>query len=310
MSAMWTLKRLARRFFTLTPPSSVPLSDDLVRLGWMLDVSPVELLNFRSSRGRDARYHYRSLQRAKRDGSRRDIVAPSPDLKALQRALLHHYLDSLPVHAAAMGFRRGFSVADHARTHLGQRVVITADLEDFFASTPAHRVRAYWRAQDWDALTTSVLTGLCTFKGALPQGAPTSPVLSNLVNVPLDRALAELVRRSGGLYTRYGDDLTFSWAVSRIPSNFENTVRAVLLTYDYRLNATKGWHVYRAYRGETPCVTGILLGRDGRLHPHAQVKKTMARLRRQARRDPRDFSTLAKLSGYEGFLHMLESDVP
>ncbi len=159
----------------------------------MLDVPSAELLNFRSSRGRDARYHYRPLRQPKRDGSYRDIFAPSPDLKALQRALLHNYLDGLPVHPAALGFRGGFSVADNARAHLGQRVVITADLEDIFESTLAHRVRAYFRAQGWDELATSVLTGLCTFKGALPQGAPTNPALSNWVNVALEddiRAIA------------------------------------------------------------------------------------------------------------------------
>jgi RNA-directed DNA polymerase len=308
MSAIWTLKRLARRFLVVPSLSKARVSDDLMRLSWMLDVSPAELLNFCSSRGRDARYHYRPLRRAKRDGGHRDIVAPSPDLKRLQRALLRHYLESLPVHAAAMGFRRGLSVADNARVHLGQAVVITADLEDFFGSTSAQRVRAYFQAQGWDALTTSALTGLCTFKGALPQGAPTSPSLSNLVNVPLDAALAALVNRSGGLYTRYGDDLTFSWPTQRVLSNFENRVLAVLLTYAYRLNATKGWHVYRTQRGDTPCVTGILLGRDGRLHPNDQIKRTVAHLRRQARRDPRDISVLAKLYGYQGFLHTLTSD--
>jgi RNA-directed DNA polymerase len=85
-----------------------------------------------------------------------------------------------------------------------------------------------------------VLTGLCTFRSAVPQGAPTSPALSNLVNVPLDETLSALARRSGGLYTRYGDDLTFSWTVNDAPSDLEANVRAELLILGYRLNPVKG----------------------------------------------------------------------
>jgi hypothetical protein len=205
-----------------------------------------------------------------------------------------------------MGFRRGVSVAHNARLHLGQAVVITADLEDFFGSTSAQRVRAYFQAQGWDALTTSALTGLCTFKGALPQGAPTSPALSNLVNVEMDEALTALATRAGGRYTRYGDDLTFSWAGHRVPSEFEALVRGRVLAQGYRLNRKKGWRVYRVDRGEIPVITGIELGRDGALHPAPEVRREIRRLRHRGwfrrRRDPQ---AAARLAGYQGYLKTL-----
>jgi len=304
MSAVATLTRLARCLFVAPAPARGQVSPDLLRLSRLLRLPPSILLGFRPPGRPEARYHYCPFSRAKRDGGRRRIYAPSPDLKALQRTLLRRYLDRLPVHPAVTGFRPGFSVADHARAHLGQAVVVTADVEDFFDRTPAHRVRAFFRAQGWDAVAAAVLTGLCTFRGALPQGAPTSPALSNLVNVPLDEALSALARRSGGLYTRYGDDLAFSWPTGAVPSDLEANVRAELLALGYCLNPVKGWRVWRVDEGDVPCVTGVHLGHDGCLHPDPTLEREMARLRRRTRfRDDR--AAAACLRGYEGFVGML-----
>lgn len=272
----------------------------------MLDVSSETLLGFRHGHP-GPRYRYRALRVPKRDGSMRAIDAPLPDLKALQRALLHAYLDGRYVHPAATGFRRGFSTADNARRHLGQQVVITADIQDFFATTTADRVRDFYRTAGWDETATAVLTGLCTLRGVLPQGAPTSPALSNLVNVSLDEALTALVTRSGGRYSRYGDDLTFSWAGRRVPSEVETLVRAQVLAHGYQLNRKKGWRVYRVDRGEIPVITGIELGRDGILHPAPEVRREVRRLRRRGwfRRRRRNAQAAARLAGYKGYLKTL-----
>lgn len=273
---------------------------DVSHLGWMVEMPPEILMRFRRGRP-DARYCYRPLWLRKRNGDRRRIDVPSPDLKALQRALLRNYLETLDVHPAAMGFRRGYSVADNARAHLGQAVIITADIRDFFGATAAHRVRTFFREQGWDLTATSVLTGITTLRGALPQGAPTSPALSNLVNVALDAELTTLVERSGGRYTRYGDDLAFSWPQDVDPREMETLTRRVLLSYDYHLNAEKGWRVWRPQRGERPRITGVVLGSDGRLHPSREIKREMRRLRRR-RGDP---EAAARLQGLKGFVGML-----
>ena len=304
MTAAAMLTRLARRLFAAPAPATEAVSPGLYRLSRLLRLPPSTLLGFQSPGRPEARYHYRPFRQAKRNGGRRRIYAPSPDLKEIQRALLHRYLDQLLVHPAATGFRRGFSVADNARVHLGQAIVVTADIEDFFDSTPVHRVWAFFRAQRWDITATAILTGICTFRGALPQGAPTSPALSNLVNVPLDEALSALAWRSGGLYTRYGDDLTFSWPIDDMPSDLEANVRAELLALGYRLSPLKGWCVWRVREGDVPRVTGVLLGRDGCLHPEPEIERQVTRLRRQARRKD-DPAAVARLRGYEGFVRML-----
>jgi hypothetical protein len=222
----------------------------------------------------------------------------------VQRVLLRRHLEQVPVHYAATAFHAWGSTVMHAGRHLGQTLVITADIESFFDATPAWRVYRIFRDLEWDHLAASTLTGLCTYRGVLPQGAPTSPMLSNLVNRELDNRLEALVRRSGGKYTRYGDDLAFSWTTETLPLRFQSQVAAALLEFGYSLNKRKGWHLWRPRRGEAPNLTGITLRRDGHLHPDPQVEQAARKLRRKRHRDADDE---ARLRGYKAYLRDVRS---
>lgn len=307
MGAQTTLWRLAHLLFgglqEQNPYGAPSAARALHLLSRELGIPRHTLNTFR--RKPDARYHYKPLRYPKRDGSYRKIYAPSPDLKALQRKILRNYLNKLPLHAAATGFRKGGSIAANARAHLGQAVIITADIENFFDNTTAQRVHTFFTKRHKDKIGSGILTRMCTFKGALPQGAPTSPALSNLVNVSLDMELSQLLNHSGGRYTRYGDDLTFSWPSPKFPCGVKSKVQAALLSYGYRLNTQKGWTVWKAYRGEVPCITGIRLGKDGQLHPDPAIEKTI----RQLRRRPHDPDAAERLRGYEGFLKTLRDPI-
>ena len=155
---------------------------------------------------------YRSVRVPKRSGGERTLRVPDPATKAIQRHLLHGVLDRVPIHPAAHGFESGRSIVTNALPHAGKAVVIRMDLVDFFDSTSARRVRRLFRVLGWDAESAALLTRLTTDGGTLPQGAPTSPRLANLVNVRLDARLSALAISLGGTYTRYADDLTFSFA--------------------------------------------------------------------------------------------------
>src|SRR5262249_44280484 len=148
-------------------------------------------------------------------------------LKTIQRRILRRLLGRLRCHPAATGFERGRSIVTNARAHVGKAVVVQMDLKDFFTSTTTRRVRKYFRKTGWNREAADLLIRLCTHQGGLPQGAPTSPRLSNLVNYRLDARLARLAgrrrlydprtgqrigsREIGAKYTRYADDLTFSF---------------------------------------------------------------------------------------------------
>lgn len=179
--------------------------------------------------------HYRYQLQAKNSGGLRLLEMPKVELKRVQRAIVSGLLQQVPVHEAAHGFTRGRSVASHAALHTGQAVVIRFDLQDFFGSVTAARVRGIWHTLGYPDSVARCLTALCTHRTAdmvvqrlrddgglswigakrlraahLPQGAPTSPALANLCAFGLDLRLEGLAWVFGATYTRYADDLVFS----------------------------------------------------------------------------------------------------
>jgi hypothetical protein len=248
-------------------------------------------------------YHYRPFSIAKPDGRQRRILAPSPALKTLQRRLLDHYLATIPVHACATAFRSGSSIVHNARMHARRQLIATVDLRDFFESTRACRVRAFFVRQGWRGEELQTLMRLCVYRDGLPQGAPTSPCLSNLVNVSLDTRLARLAQQTGTIYTRYGDDLTFSWNADRIPGGFQHAVEDALHAAGYEIQPRKGWQVTPI--SDRPCVTGLVLTGAGRIRIPWALRWRIWRLRWQAwwSADP---NVQARLSGYLGYVRMVK----
>lgn len=159
----------------------------------------------------------------KSDGSERRIAAPRARLKKVQRILLEQILARLPVHDACQGFVPGRSIVSNAAPHRGAAVLLKMDLRDFFPTVHYRRAKGLFQRIGYGEEVATILAGLVTHRpvladgrvgwpGVLPQGAPTSPALANLVCWRLDARLAGLARKAGAAYTRYADDLTFSFA--------------------------------------------------------------------------------------------------
>jgi len=155
--------------------------------------------------------HYQEFCMRKRSRGYRMISAPDKDLQAIQSTIYSRILSSVTiVHPAAVGFRCGRSVVDNAAPHLGKRYVLKMDIHDFFGSIRSPRVRQTFKKIGYPENVSKVLGALCCLHRHLPQGAPTSPALSNIVGYEMDRKLAALAAEYGLTYTRYADDLTFS----------------------------------------------------------------------------------------------------
>lgn len=251
-------------------------------------------------------YYYRPLKVPKGNGQLRQVYAPSPALKTLQQRLLKSYLITLPIHPAAQAFYPKASIVRNAHRHAGQTTLVTADIIDFFGTTSADRVRDFFLAQGWRDEALTVLMRLCVWRNGLPQGAPTSPCLSNLVNVPLDETLHHLARQAQARYTRYGDDLAFSWASAAPPPEFELAVREQLLQAGYQLpsaGSAKGWRV--APITTSPLLTGLHLRPNGQLRPPlAQLWRVWV-LSWQHWWSP-TYAQAQRLNGYRGFWRMLK----
>ncbi len=245
------------------------------------------------------RYRYRHFSIAKKDGSAREIAEPGPDLKRAQRKILKTLLARCKSHPSALGFQRNRSIADHAWAHAGAATIITADIQDFFPSTTRPRVKKWWHERGYSTLEVRLLTSLTTYRGSLPQGAPTSPALSNLINAELDAAIDRRVKESGGTYTRYADDMVFSWPDGYSPpADFEYAVRALLRQAGYRLHPVKGWHVWR--RQEEPQVTGVVLTQRGQVDVPESMRRIMRLLALSEDPDEK-----ARLDGYVGYRAMV-----
>jgi hypothetical protein len=281
----------APRFAPMKPFANlrIPALATLGELAEWLGQSPDQLdwlADQRRGHGRAAKpplQHYRYAFVGKRAGELRLIEAPKPRLKAIQRRILHEILSTIPVHSCANGFVAGRSCLSGAQVHAGESVVATFDLAEFFPSVGLARIHGIFRSLGYPWAVARRLAGLCTtvtpadvFRRApdsqcpnpglqalygvphLPQGAPTSPALTNLLAWTLDRRLHGLARAAGANYTRYADDLAFSGDAdfaNRLCA-FHKTVETILNEEGFSLNATKTRIMPRSTRQR---ITGIVV---------------------------------------------------
>jgi retron-type reverse transcriptase len=238
------------------------------------------------------RIHYVYFEVPKRSGGTRLLSAPHQQLGAAQQWIFEHVLSKLPTEAPAHGFVRGRSTVSNATPHLGQDVVVNLDLRDFFPSISWRRVRGLFAHLGYSPAAATVLALLCTEaprraveldgrrfwvavgERALPQGACTSPALSNQIARALDKRLDGMARKDGWRYTRYADDLTFS-APDAGQVNVGlllARVRHIAEDEGFAVNEAKG-RVQRASSRQT--VTGVVVNDKPGL-PRQEVRRLRA----------------------------------
>ena len=156
----------------------------------------------------------------KRSGGTRRISAPATALKIIQQKLNQVLQSVYEPKASVHGFVRGKSVVTNASKHVRKNYVLNLDLKDFFPSINFGRVRGIFMAVPYElqADVATVLAQICCFDNQLPQGAPTSPVVSNMICARMDAQLRRLAQKWSSYYTRYADDMTFSTRMRSFPS--------------------------------------------------------------------------------------------
>lgn len=182
---------------------------------------------------------YHAWTISKNGGGQRMITAPKRELKSVQRRILDQILSEIPYHDNAFGFIPGRNIVSNARHHLGKNVVVSMDIQDFFPSIKFPRVYGVLRKIGFQKRVAGVITSLCTWEDALPQGAPTSPALSNLVAYRLDQKLSTYAGARSWSYTRYADDLTFSSNEKRAADHLVHVVRKIVQEEGFQVNDKK-----------------------------------------------------------------------
>jgi RNA-directed DNA polymerase len=332
----------ARRLFSTTMRSRdrplrdlVTDADQLARYGlpvWQteealagaLELDRKALRRFSIHSAGDRSMHYVTFAIPKRSGGERLIMAPKARLKRLQRRLHALLVSKLPVSEFAHGFRNGHSVRSNAEPHVGRNVILQLDLKDFFGSIHFGRVRGLLIAFGYGFPVATVLATLMTEAPrqpvmvgetrffppagprACPQGAPTSPGLSNAVVVKMDRRLAGLAQRYGFVYTRYADDLTFSGDDIAAAHALRLLARRVVEEEGFALNDDK---TRLTRSGSRQTVTGVVvndvlgLSRQERRRLRAAIHQ-YANAHAAGNADP---ALLARLDGKVAYVSMLNA---
>lgn len=205
--------------------------------------------------------YYYSYYIDKRSGKKRVIDAPNYEIKAIQSWILRNILEDIKISERANGFVKKRGIKNNARFHLGKAFIMCIDLRDFFPSIKIEQVRIVFldHLGGDSGEIAEKLAKICTFKGYLPQGAVTSPALSNIIFRPVDIELEKLCNGLNVNYSRYADDLAFSSNDIQRLKDIERTVEDIISKHGFTLNNEKTR--YSSGKGRK-VVTGIILNSD------------------------------------------------
>lgn len=262
----------------------------LLELATAMGVTPAHLRRLTSRRTGNALARYTRTEIPKKSGGTRLILKPPAALAEAQRWVLDTILADAYVETQAHGYARGRSILTAASPHAGKAVVINLDLQDFFHSITFRRVKAMFRSLGCGAQASTMLALLCTTvideartdldHRGLPQGACTSPAITNVICRKLDRRLAGLCRNAGFAYTRYADDITLSGDKTEPVGRLLRTVRKIVTEEGFVENPDKTRVMLHGRRQE---VTGLTVNEKP-----AVSRKERRRLRAELHNAARD----------------------
>ena len=198
--------------------------------------------------------HYRNFLIRKKSGGVRELSAPHYTLKYVQTWIYENILSKVKVNYCAHGFCPKKSIVTNARVHVSNKYLLKLDLKDFFPSITQNQVINVFRSLGYSNHVAFYLGSICCVDGHLPQGAPTSPALSNIIAHHLDNRLLGVAKKMGYKYTRYADDLAFSGDL--IKPVFVQYVVRIISECHFIVNASK----VKLYKGKgAKILTGVSL---------------------------------------------------
>lgn len=290
-----TQKQLAVARHQLGSPPSL----DPTTLGLMLGVSP-RLIQWIA---RQPEQQYRSFELAKQGGGVRRIESPRVFLKVIQQFILDYILAGLPMSDAVHSFRTGASIHSNARPHKGAAYVGSIDVVDFFGSIRKESVERWLTQNDFSPQSARLLSRLITKDGALPQGAPSSPLISNSILYNFDEYMSNLCLSAGLAYSRYADDITISGYDQTTVSNMlKHANRVLLKDYSLHVNERKTRIVSKNSQQR---VTGIVVN-EKLLPPRAFRRRIRAAFFEHSKKSETDIEQIRKLLGYLSYLQSFE----
>lgn len=220
-------------YITPIVDNGVPIIFDFNHLCLLLGRTPAYLASVVNSN----QNHYREFKMPKRSGGERTILAPYPALLECQYWIYNNILKTIKIHPAAQGFTFKKSILTNATIHLNQNHFLKIDLQDFFPSIKINRIIALFKSLGYNHRVSFYLASICCYNDELPQGAPTSPIISNIISKALDTRLLAFAKKYDLKYTRYADDLAFSG--NNIPAKFIEYISKIIESCGFIVNSKK-----------------------------------------------------------------------
>ena len=215
---------------------------------------------------------YNTLEIPKKNGDTRTICVPNKNLKKVQKKLynkLSTYYDEIKTQnnftsKISHGFEKNRSIVTNAEVHKNKRYVVNLDLLDFFPSINFGRVRSYFIKNNYFEINddiATILAQLTCYKGTLPQGAPTSPLIANMICNIMDIRILKIAKKYRLDYTRYADDLTFSTNNKYFLNDYDKfleDIKNIIHRSGFELNSKKTRLLFSNSRQE---VTGLVVNK-------------------------------------------------
>lgn len=272
--------------------------------------------------------HYKRFQMAKKSGGYRLISAPMPKLKKAQHWILEHLLNHVSVHENAHGCVLEKSIKTNATPHIGKAVVINQDFKNFFPSVTYTRIKGVFTSLGYSHQVATIFALICSEPKILdvsllgdnyyaqrgdrflPQGAPCSPAITNILCKKLDYRLSGLAKKYNFVYTRYVDDITFSGTVEAYPniSKILKYSRYIVKSENFTLHPEKLRIMKRNVRQE---VTGVVVNEKANI-PKASLKRFRTLLF-QIEKDgiegkywTKGGNVLAQIDGYANYIFQID----
>jgi len=213
--------------------------------------------------------HYRQFKLKKRSGGFRTIDVPYPALLECQYWIYRNILSVVPLNYCAHGFVPKKSIITNAKVHLGQNVLLKLDIEDFFPSISKDRVIGVFNFLGYPPKVSYFLASLCCLNECVPQGAPTSPTLSNIISYNLDKRILAFSKNFELKYTRYADDLAISG--KNLPTKYIDYLRVIVEDEGFKINVSK---TQLFTRQSKRILTGVSIG-SGKLKAPKEYKRVL-----------------------------------
>lgn len=285
-------------YYSRNKISDTEITTPFDALAELIGVSPRLL----SSMAKSPEKQYRSFSMAKKSGGSRVINSPRAFIKTVQYWISDYILYRLKIHDNCFSYRKGLSIKDNARLHLNKKYILCLDIESFFDNINRNKVTNLLIDHGVDNKLSGIISYLTTLNDKLPQGAPSSPIISNAYLYNFDCIMNEISVEYNVVYSRYADDLTFSCNDRTTLETIKDITNEKLNDFNLKIKESKTRIISEH---SSQIITGISVN-NGQLRPNRKFRKKVRIIFHQAKTS-NDVGKVPILRGYLNYLTSFEN---